>query len=77
MQIPKPPKPASVDRRRRTARVGAAAKKPVDRAQLDPSLQDHIGLQLQTFYNAIVEEPVPDRFLKLLGALEGERKEEP
>jgi hypothetical protein len=42
-------------------------------AILDPELQAHIGRQLRTVYDGVLNEPVPDRFLKLLEALEREQ----
>jgi len=46
--------------------------KPAEGAepQLDPSMQAHIGAQLRALYEKLVDEPVPDRFLKLLEDLE-------
>jgi Anti-sigma factor NepR len=40
------------------------------RTGLEAELQDHIGAQLRAVYNAILVEPVPDRFKKLLDELE-------
>ncbi len=37
---------------------------------LEPELQAHIGRQLRAMYNEVVNEPVPDRLLKLLQELE-------
>ncbi len=37
--------------------------------RIEPELQDHIGRQLRAVYNEILEEPVPDRFLRLLADL--------
>jgi hypothetical protein len=41
--------------------------------RLQAQLQAHLGRNLKAVYDALVEEPVPDRFLKLLDELE--RKE--
>ena len=41
--------------------------------RLDDQAQDVIGQQLKAVYGAIVQEPIPDRFLELLEDLE--RKE--
>jgi hypothetical protein len=41
--------------------------------RMEPELQDHIGRQLRAVYKEVLEEPVPDRFLKLLAELEGKR----
>jgi len=43
-------------------------------AGLDPELQAKIGRQLQELYRTMLEEPVPERFLRLLAELE--RKQE-
>lgn len=40
---------------------------------LETDLQSHIGRQLRAVYDEIVNEPVPDRFLKLLEELELQR----
>jgi hypothetical protein len=37
---------------------------------LQAGLQAHIGRQLRAVYDAVANEPVPDRFLKLLEELE-------
>jgi hypothetical protein len=47
------------------------------RAQLDPSVQAHIGKQLREVYDSVVRQPIPDRFLDLLkqidrGTLQGD-----
>jgi len=38
--------------------------------RMEPELQDHIGRQLRAVYDQILDEPVPDRFLKLLADLQ-------
>lgn len=43
---------------------------PSIQSGLEPELQDHIGMQLRAVYNEVLNEPVPDRFLKLLAELE-------
>lgn len=35
-----------------------------------PEVSDLIGHRLQKYYNAVAEQPVPDRFLDLLSQLE-------
>ena len=55
---------------------GNATVPQITPGQLDSQLQEHIGRQLQALYNEVVEEPVPDRFLKLLEGLEGKRGED-
>lgn len=37
---------------------------------LGPELQAHIGRQLRAVYDEVAQQPVPDRFLKLLDELE-------
>lgn len=37
---------------------------------MDPTLQGHIGRKLRDFYDQITDEPVPDRFKRLLDRLE-------
>lgn len=54
--------------RENTAKSEAAPPRPQGR--IDPQLQEHIGHQLRSLYNEVVEEPIPDRFLKLLEELE-------
>ena len=44
------------------------------RGMLDRSLQAQLGRQLRAVYSDIAEEPVPDRFVKLLEALEDREK---
>lgn len=44
---------------------------------LDPELQAHIGRQLRAVYDKVVNEPVPDRFLRLLETLEREQARTP
>jgi len=51
------------------------AEVPETGAMLEPDLQAHIGRQLRAVYDGVVNEPVPDRFLRLLEELE--RKKAP
>lgn len=45
---------------------------------LEPVLQAHIGKQLRRMYDAMIREPVPERFKALLDRLEeGEAVREP
>ena len=46
----------------------------VPRGMLDRSLQALIGRQLRAIFADIAKEPVPERFLKLLEALDAEEK---
>ncbi|MFM9847237.1 MAG: NepR family anti-sigma factor [Hyphomicrobiaceae bacterium] len=38
-------------------------------ARVDANVRAHLGRKLKTAYQALVEEPVPDRFVKLLEEL--------
>ena len=38
--------------------------------KLDTDLQAHIGRQLRAVYDEVVNEPVPDKFIRLLEELE-------
>lgn len=40
---------------------------------LNESLQHVIGAQLKAAYDEVVKQPVPDKFLELLSALEGKQ----
>jgi hypothetical protein len=44
---------------------------------LEPELQAFIGRQLQATYDEVLNEPVPDRFLDLLRALEQDKAGKP
>jgi hypothetical protein len=39
-------------------------------AGLETGIQAHLGRQLRAVYDEVAEQPVPDRFLKLLAELE-------
>lgn len=52
----------------------ASMSPPVVEVQMDLRLQGHIGNKLRAVYEEIVDEPIPDRFLKLLAELK--RKED-
>jgi Anti-sigma factor NepR len=41
---------------------------------LDRSLQAQLGRQLRAIFSDVADEPVPDRFVKLLDALEAREK---
>jgi len=45
-------------------------------AGLESGIQAHIGRQLRNIYDEVANEPVPDRFVKLLAALEARAAEE-
>jgi hypothetical protein len=53
---------------------GQAGEKMSD-LTLQPQLQAHLGRSLKAVYDALVEEPVPERLLKLLDELERKEKE--
>jgi hypothetical protein len=44
------------------------------RGMLDRSLQAQLGRQLRAIFSDVAEEPVPERFIKLLEALEAKEK---
>jgi hypothetical protein len=44
------------------------------RGMLDRSLQAQLGRQLRAIFSDVAEEPVPERFVKLLEALEAREK---
>jgi len=48
---------------------------PVQGAILEAELQAHIGRQLRAVYDEVVNEAVPDRFLRLLEELERKKAE--
>lgn len=45
------------------------------RGMLDRSLQAQLGRQLRAIFSDVAEEPVPERFIKLLEALEAKEKQ--
>jgi hypothetical protein len=49
----------------------AAPGAPLGHGRMEAELQDHIGRQLRAVYNEILQEPIPDRFLRLLADLRG------
>src|SRR5262245_41274087 len=46
----------------------------IPRGMLDRSLQAQLGRQLRAIFSDVAQEPVPDRFVKLLEALEAREK---
>ena len=48
---------------------------PAKGAILEADLQAHIGRQLRAVYEEVVNEPVPERFLRLLEELERKKAE--
>ena len=58
---------------------GADPPRPSDlygapRGMLDRSLQAQLGRQLRAIFSDVAQEPVPERFIKLLEALEAREK---
>ena len=41
-----------------------------DEIKLDPKVQVHLGTLLRSMYQALVDEPVPEKFLKMLEELD-------
>lgn len=54
----------------RTRRQAGKATPIAPEMMLDTELQAHIGRELRSVYDEVVNEVVPDRFLKLLEDLE-------
>ena len=46
-----------------------SAQGGVNAPQLTPAVQGHLGRQLRAVYTELVQEPMPDKFAKLLEAL--------
>ncbi len=65
----KPPTPGRKTMSQQISGSPMAGAAPVH-ACLEPELQDHIGRQLRAVYNELLQEPIPDRFLRLLADLE-------
>ena len=40
------------------------------RSRRKPSIQDHIGQELRAMYDEVLQQPIPDRFVDLLNALD-------
>ena len=47
-----------------------------DEVKLDPKVQAHLGSLLRSMYQGLVDEPVPERFLKVLEELDRSEKDE-
>ena len=58
---------------RPTASTRTTPPHPGAGATLETDVQAHIGRQLRAVYDEVVNEPVPDRFVKLLEELERKR----
>jgi hypothetical protein len=69
------------DRERAGGRAGGMdPPRPSDlynapRGMLDRSLQAQLGRQLRAIFADVAQEPVPERFIKLLEALEAREKQ--
>lgn len=50
-------------------REGAASKR------IDPHLEEMIGAKLRLFYDDLLREPVPDRFMELILKLDAKERE--
>jgi hypothetical protein len=72
-EAPKATKSGTDDPQEITDAAHPGEAPPVGR--MEAELQDHIGRELRALYNEVVEEPIPERFLKLLDDLE--RKQTP
>lgn len=67
----KAPKPGRTTMSQQASDRGVLGAPPFH-GRMEPELQDHIGRQLRAVYNEILEEPIPDRFLRLLAGLKGQ-----
>ena len=57
-----------------TGKIKAARKPGPDALVLDRETQDHIGQQLRTMYEQLLEEPVPGHLLMLMARLERQNR---
>jgi anti-sigma factor NepR-like protein len=64
------------DRKREATMEPARPSDPYNlpRGMLDRSLQAQLGRQLRAIFSDVAQEPVPERFIKLLEALEAREK---
>jgi Anti-sigma factor NepR len=46
------------------------SKNPTTKAQLERAAQDRIGRQLRTMYSALVRQPLPEKLLATLRAID-------
>ena len=49
--------------------IGTSSTVPNNKRR-KPSVQDHIGQELRAMYDEVLRQPIPDRFLELLNALD-------
>jgi hypothetical protein len=43
-------------------------------AKLEPHIQEHLGGKLKTIYQGLINDPIPDKFIRLLAELENKEK---
>jgi hypothetical protein len=55
---------------------GPSQERQASHGMIDRSLQAQIGRQLRAIFADVAQEPVPERFIKLLEALEAREKHE-
>ncbi len=55
---------------------GVGKGRPRGRPPVNETLQHVIGSQLKAAYDEVVRQPIPDRFIELLGALEDKKSSE-
>ncbi|MEM7567369.1 MAG: NepR family anti-sigma factor [Pseudomonadota bacterium] len=58
-------------------RADAAAATTASPSAIEETVQVEIGVRLKAYYDTITREPVPDRFMELLGELDGVAVGEP
>ena len=68
-------KPGQVSDMKQTAETPPNPMPPPPDAILEADLQAQIGRQLRAVYDEVVNEGVPDRFVRLLEELERKKKE--
>jgi Anti-sigma factor NepR len=56
------------------ATAGPTKEEAPQEGMIERSLQAQLGRQLRTIFSDVAEEPVPDRFVKLLEELEAREK---
>ena len=49
---------------------------PDDAPKLDPVAQAHLGALLRTMYRTLVDEPIPGKFLDILGQLDAKETDQ-
>lgn len=56
-------------------RSQSAGRLPQSKCMLDRSVQGQIGRMLRDVFSDVADEPVPERFVKLLEALDAREKQ--